>query len=249
MLVYEIEEEVLAWTRVVLPGGTIEDIGILPANGEDRVFALVQRTIDSSTVRYLEEMAPLSSALGGNQNLMADSFVTGTQASSTTISGLDHLEGEQVIVWADGAVIADQSAMLTVSSGSITTTTAVVDYVVGLPYTGKWTSTDLAYGSELGTALTQRKRVSHLGIVMNDVMLEGIRIGKSFTSRDLRKIRQELRGEALTSTDVLAAYNYDATSFAGEWSTDSRVNIEMKAPYPATISALVLSMKTKDMAG
>ncbi len=249
VLVLEVEEQVMAWTRVTIPDAEIEDIAILPSNGEDRVFALVKRTIDSATVRYIEEMAPLSESIGGTVNFMADSYVTGTQTASTTISGLDHLEGEDVIVWADGVALHDKDNTLTVASGEITCSAAVTDYVVGLPYMGYWTSTDLAYGSDLGTALTQRKRVSHLGLVMNNVALDGIRIGKSFATADLRKVRQEKEGKQIDGAEVLSVYNYDATSFAGSWAPDTRVNIQMSAPYPATIAALVLSMKTKDMAG
>lgn len=249
VLTLEIEEEVTAWSRITMSNGEIEDMAVLPSEGEDRVFALVKRTIDGSVVRYIEELAPLNESVGATQNLMADSYVKGTQASSTTISGLDHLEDEEVVVWADGEAVVDQDNMLTVSGGSITVPQAVTDYVVGLPYTGKWTSTDLAYGSELGTALTQRKRVSHLALVMNDVALDGVRIGKSFDSRDLRRIRREKKGRPIDGARVESVYSYDATSFPGSWETDSRVNIEMKAPYPATVAAMVLSIKTNDMEG
>jgi len=249
VLTLEVEEGVVAWSRVTTENGIVEDIAVLPSAGEDRVFAIVKRTIDSSEVRYIEELAPLSESIGSAHNCMADSYVKGTQVASTTISGLDHLEGEEVVVWADGASLHNQDNMMTVSGGEITVSEAVTDYVVGLAYSGYWTSTDLAYGSDLGTALTQRKRVSHLGLVMNDVALDGLRIGKSFDDRDLRRIRQEKGGKQIDGGEVLAKYNYDATSFPGGWDTESRVNIQMKAPYPATISAMVLSMKTKDMAG
>lgn len=246
-LVLELDQNVVAWCRVVTDG-TYEDIAILPSSGEDRVFGIVNRTINSSTVRYIEELAPFANAEGGANNRIADSFITGTNGpASTTITGLSHLEGEQVIVWADGAVLHDQDNTLTVSSGSITVSTAVTNYMVGLPYVGRWTSTKLAYGSALGTALTQRKRVSHLGLVMMNVGWNGIRIGKDFNN--VTRLRHELRGRALATNEVLDEYDYDASQFGGGWDTDSRVNIEMRAPYPATISAMVLHMRTNDMGG
>lgn len=246
-LVYELDQNVIAWTRIVTDG-TVEDFTILPSTGEDRLFIIANRTINAVTQRYIEEMAPLTDAIGGASNAIADSYITGTNApASTTISGLSHLEGEQVIVWADGVALHDQSNMLTVTSGSITVSTAVTNWMVGLPYVGRWTSTKLAYGSGLGTALTQRKRISHLGLVMENVAPDGIRIGKDFNS--LQRLRPEFRGRPLTPGEFFDNYDYDASQFGGGWNTDARVNIEMRAPYPATVSAMVLHMKTNDYGG
>jgi hypothetical protein len=246
-LVLELDQQVVAWTRVVTDG-TFDDFDILPSDDEDRLFGIVKRTVDGNTVRYIEEMAPLSQAEGGANNAMADSFISGTNGpASTTITGLSHLEGEQVVVWADGAVLHDQDSMLTVSGGAITVSTAVTNYMVGLPYIGRWRSTKLAYGSALGTALTQRKRVSHLSLVMQNVGWNGIRLGREFT--DMTKLRHELRGRTLATNEVLAEYDYDASQFNGGWDSDSRVSVEMRAPYPATLAAMVISMKTNDQAG
>ena len=245
-LVYELDQNVVAWARVVTDG-TIDDFAILPSSGEDRLFVIANRTISAVTQRYIEEMAPLTEAVGGADNAVADSYITGTNGpASTTITGLSHLEGEQVIVWADGAALHDQSNMLTVTGGSITVSTAVTNWMVGLPYMGRWTSTKLAYGSGLGTALTQRKRISHLGLVMENTAPDGIRLGRDFSN--LQKIRPEI-GRPLVAGEVIANYDYDASQFNGGWRPDSRINIEARAPYPATISALVVNMKTNDYGG
>src|SRR3546814_1254928 len=52
----------------------------------------------------------------------------------------------------------------TVSGGSITLSQTVTNAVVGLYYRSRFKSSKLAYGSELGTALTQDKRVTDLEI-------------------------------------------------------------------------------------
>ena len=51
-------------------------------------------------------------------------------AGTTTISGLDHLEGEMVKVTAGGRIVATEI----VSSGSITVPITLYTYQVGLPY-------------------------------------------------------------------------------------------------------------------
>lgn len=248
-LVYEFAEGVVAWCRVVLPGAVVDDFAILPSAGEDRVFVIAQRTINASTVRYIEEMATFDETIGGTLNKVADSFIAGNNATaSTTITGLDHLEGESIIVWGNGTAINDQDSPVTVSGGNATVSAAITgDWIAGLAYDGLWTSTKLAYGSGLGTALTQRKRVSHLGLVMNNVAPDGVKIGDSFN--DLVSLRKEYKGRTLDPGEVLAEYDYDASQFNGNWNTDSRVNIKLSAPYPATVSAIVISMKTNDMGG
>ena len=250
-LVFEIDQSVIAWCRVVTDG-IIEDFDVIPSDSEDRVFAIVRRNIDGSDVRYVEEMASLEDANGGLTNRVADSYVTGTNSpASTTINGLSHLEGEQVIVWgndgSDNLVVVNQDSMLTVSGGSITVPTAVTDYMVGLPYVGRWKSTRLAYGSAAGTSLSQRKRVSHMNLIMQNIYRAGIRVGKSFT--DMVSIRKDLRGRFLTDNELIPDYDYDATQMNNVWDTDDRIHIEMRAPYSATVNALVLQGKTNDQGG
>jgi len=53
----------------------------------------------------------------------------------TTLSGLDHLEGQKVVIVQDGQVSAD--TLQTVSSGTVTLSVPAAVAHVGLPYTGK----------------------------------------------------------------------------------------------------------------
>lgn len=244
VLVYEPSEQVVGWCRVVTDGA-IEDVAVLPTTDEDEVHFVVRRTINGVEQRSIERLANSQDALGGNINRMADSFVhVREDVATTVVTGLSHLEGEQVIVWADGAAVNDQDNMLTVSGGQITVAAAANDFVVGLPYTGRWTSTKLAYGAGLGTALTQYKKVDHVGFALTNTAPDGIRLGRDFTS--LTKIATRYRGRPLVDGEVLTEWDQDASQFNGGWSTDARVNFEMKAPYPVHVAAIVVAMKTND---
>jgi hypothetical protein len=46
--------------------------------------------------------------------------------------------------------------------------------VVGLPYTGEFQSAKLAYAAALGTALNQKKRIDHIGLVLTDTHYQGL---------------------------------------------------------------------------
>ncbi len=243
-LTYEPSENVLAWSRVVTDG-FVEDVEVLPSVLEDEVYIAVNRNIAGSTQRRIERLARSDEARGGTTNKMADSFVHVTNdPASVTVSGLDHLNGESVIVWADGVAVHDQSNTVTVSGGQITLAEAASSITVGIPYSGRWRSTKLAYGAAGGTALGMYKKVDHLGMYLVDTVLQGIRIGREFSS--LFGFSRTDRGRPLDFSTTQSEFDVDLQQFNGEWDVDSRICIEVQAPYPASVAALVIAMKTND---
>jgi len=115
----------------VIPGN--DGAGQVYSSAErDEVWMIVKRTINGATVRYVEVLEGLYSAprredyatealwqaalLADQERAFSiDSGLTYDGAATTTITGLDHLEGETVKVWANGGTHPD----VVVSSGSI----------------------------------------------------------------------------------------------------------------------------------
>lgn len=248
LMVFDRTENVLAWITVVSDGasGLIEDVVVLPASSgiEDQVYYVVNRTVNGSTVRYLEKWALESEAIGGALNKQADSFITYTGAATTSITGLDHLEGEEVVVWAAGADVGTATSTddswtytYTVASGAITLATAATNVCVGLPYKAQWKNGKLSLGASLGTPLTRRKRVHGLGMVLQNTHEQGLLFGRDFTHMDpLPLVRG---GAVIAGTAVQSDIDDSPYIFPGHWHTDSRVCLEARAPRPATILALV----------
>lgn len=56
-LTYKREHDVVAWARHVTDGA-VESVGVIPGTEEDEVWLIVNRTIDSNTVRYVEQLQP-----------------------------------------------------------------------------------------------------------------------------------------------------------------------------------------------
>jgi len=214
---------------------------------EDSVYYCVRRVIDGAVVRYLEKWAIESSARGGIINNMADSYVTyQSETAERTISGLTHLEGKPVIVWGDGVDLSpdnDDGSQRTyvVSNGSITLDVAVSNAIIGLPYDAQWKSTKLAHADPSGGSLTQRKRVTKLGLVMADVHPKGIKFGPDFTTMD--DLPEVEAGAIIDANEMREAYDYDLSSFPGGWDTDSRICLRGRAPRPCTILAAVIAME------
>lgn len=246
VLTYEPTEQVVAWSRFNADGN-VRQVAVIPGTGEEQVYFLIERTVGGNTVQYLERMASVKDTLGGTVNKNVDSFVDVTNSpASTTISGLEHLEGKSVAVWADGAAVAADNSVstFTVSGGSITLPIAVSRAAVGLPYIGQWRSTKLAYGAALGTALSQRKRVHALNLVMTDTAIDGVKAGRSFSN--LSGMPRSYRGQDVTPSQVFDDYDWDAMTTNIVSDPDARVHIQAESPYPVHISAMIYNMKTND---
>jgi hypothetical protein len=137
-LIYERAQQVAGWFRYVTDG-TFESVAVVGGDGEEDQVWVTANRLGS---RYIERFQPdrlriLKDAedddMLANQSLVcsSDCSVIYDGASTTTITGLSHLNGEAVAVLADGAVVEGK----TVSGGQITLDEAAEVVIVGLPYT------------------------------------------------------------------------------------------------------------------
>jgi hypothetical protein len=263
MLVYDRADAVSGLCRMETDG-KFQSIAILPTGEEDDVYFVVERTINGDTKRYIEKFASMSELQGGEESWLVDSAVRFTSGSPTaTVTGLTHLIGKEVVIYyprfggyqndafqEDAFQITDDSAAeprtaYTVNgSGEITIDFAATDIIIGLPYRARFKSVKLAYGSQAGTALTQKKRVDHLALIGVNTAPDGLRIGRDFTN--MTKLSSVYKGKILEPYFIVEEWDYDATSFGGKFDTDSRVCIEANSPYPATISGMVIHMQNND---
>ncbi len=256
VLVYEPDQEVVAWW-IVETDGTIENVFVLPGDIEDQVYYVVRRTVDGDTVRYVEKFAREDQCRGQPEGRLADSHIMYSGSAVTTITGLDHLEGEDVVVWGwntatpftvtlpDGSsqTVGKDLGTFTVSGGQVTgLASAVTDACVGLTYRARYKSSKLAYAAANGTALTKRKRVDHIGLILADTHANGIEYGPDFDTMDALPLVEE--GMTLDTNTVWSNYDEDPIAFAGDWSSDSRICLEANAPRPATVMGVVIEMQT-----
>ncbi len=164
-LTYRPEEDIVAWSRQVLGGSfsggdpIVEDVAIVesPNADHDQVWALVKRTVNGVTVRYiefLEEEFPITGAL--EDGFFVDSGISFSGTPLTTFTGLSHLEGETVDIMADGAPVAPA----VVSGGAITLETTATDVHVGYAYNSDLFTQRLNVPAESGTSQGLPNRVS-----------------------------------------------------------------------------------------
>lgn len=130
-LTYIPEEQIGAWHQHDTDG-IFESIAAVPEGNEDRLYAVIRRTINGNTVRFVERMG--SRIIDENDYatwFFVDAGKTYNGAPASTISGLDWLEGETVTILADGATHRSK----VVTAGTITLDWAASIVHIGLPYT------------------------------------------------------------------------------------------------------------------
>lgn len=241
VMIFDKIEEVNCWVLVETEG-FVEDVVVLPSAGseEDIVYYSVRRSIGGVTKRYLERWALTSECEGGTVNRQADSFKHYNGVPTQNIGSLAHLEGEEVVVWADGV---DQGTFV-VAFGSVVLNTTVSEAVVGLPYTARFKSTKLAYAAQGGSALTQRKRFDHLGLVLRNTHYQGLTYGDSFETLDDMPLVEH--GQTTPPGTVWDEYDSDSFEINGTFDTDMRLCLQASAPRPCTVLAVVTSMSTNE---
>jgi hypothetical protein len=108
----------VAGATLVDYGGEVESILDLPGATSTDLWMVVKRTIDGDTVRYVERMAEFWRSEYTVQGLpvYAASALYYDGAPGSILTGLDHLEGETLGVWADGRDVGDA----VVSGGELT---------------------------------------------------------------------------------------------------------------------------------
>ena len=258
VLVYEPDEEVVCWWKIETDG-LVEKAYVLPGTVEDQVYYIVKRTINGSTVRFHERFAREDECTGQPEARLADLHILYSGAATDTITGLSHLEGEDVVVWGwntatpftvtlpDGTEqeVGKDLGTFTVSGGEITGLAEdVTDACVGLAYTARFKSAKLAYGGALGTALVQKKRLNALGLILADTHAGALTYGQSFDVMDALPLVEN--GMEIDTDTIWPAYDAMSFELPGQWDTDARLCLEASAPRPVTVLAAVPSITTHD---
>jgi hypothetical protein len=162
-LTYLRDQEVIGWARHRIGGvdAFVESVAVIPGgpSGEDQLWLCVRRTVNGATVRHVEFLENIfwpATAQDKDGMWFVDSGVSGDFVSPvTTVTGLNHLEGQQVTVVVDGSVIPP----CTVSGGTITLPKPGTKVRAGLAYTSTMESLPVEFPGQLGTIQGQIKRI------------------------------------------------------------------------------------------
>ena len=216
-----------------------ESVAVIPTDDtEYQTWVIVKRTINGSTRRFVEYINNFNFTRTDNTTFnFVDSALAYSGSAATTISGLDHLEGQTVSILADGATHPDK----TVSSGSITLDRSATNVKIGLAYKSILQTMRLDAGSQNGTSQAKTKRIYEITIRLYESV--GVEVGESLSNME----RIPFRTSSDPMDEGIPVFTGDKTvEFRGNYDTDGFIFVRQTQPLPLTILSLYPDLQTND---
>ena len=244
-LTYQRSENVVAWHRHIFGGVFGSGIAVCESAAsisgeltEDEFWVVVKRTINGATRRFVEILNVFDFDQTDNTSFnFLDSQLSYSGSAASTISGLDHLEGQTVSILADGATHPDK----TVSSGSVTLDRSALNVKVGLAYTSLLQTMRLNAGSQNGTSQGKTKRIYDITVRMFETI--GVEVGPDLSNME----RIPFRSSADLMDEGIPPFTGDKeVEFRGNYETDGFIFVRQSQPLPFTILSLYPRLTTND---
>lgn len=220
------EHEVWGWAQHSTDG-TFESIAAIPSLGRsDEVCFIVKRNVGGSDVRYIEYLTDRLPSNDVTLGVFLDSALTYDGAPTTTLTGIDHLEGETVHALADGSVWKG----LVVTDGTVELPQSASVVHVGLPIP---TPTIEMLPLEIQGANGRKRRVTRIFVRLENS--RGIWAGPDTTRMTEAKWRSdENYGEAtglFTGDKELVVQSV--------WGINGTLVVQQRDPLPLSINAVM----------
>ncbi len=214
-------------SHTVTAQAQVKSVSTISEDNENQTWIIVRRRINGSIVQYVEYLDDL---------IKLDSGLTGVvNGDSSSITGLDHLEGESVQILIGDAVYPNQ----TVTDGAITvnlpSTSGYKSIEIGLGYTSKIKTMRVEAGANAGTAQGRKKRY-------NEVM---VRLHKT--------VGIKINGDQLPFRTSSTPMGQNIPEFTGDkrvtnlgWDRDGQIEILQEQPLPMTVLGITGTLVTSD---
>ena len=238
-MTYLPDQDVTGWARHTF-GGTdviVKDLAVIPTEKEDRVYFLIERTINGQTVQYIEYLTEDFGNTLKEDAKYSDSLVTYSGSSISTITGLDHLEGEEVVILANGNIHPNR----TITSGQLALEYPVTKAQIGLPYTCTMETIPIEAGIPFGTTQMTIQRIIEAGINFLDSL--NCQFGYSPIQLDTLTFRSA--SDRMDTSPPLFT-GYKILKFPHGHELDSKIVVYQNQPLPVHIRAIVIKIEVTD---
>lgn len=243
-LTYERVEDVFGWHVHNIAGtdAKVKSVATIPhPDGDgDQVWLVVERTVNGSTVKYIEYMEKQWERTNSvEDSFFVDSGLTYDGSPATVISGLDHLEGETVTILADGATHPDK----TVASGTITLDRSTSVAQIGLSYNATLQTLRVEAGAADGTSQGKTKRINNVTFRFDQTGV-GLWYGPDTTTMD----ELQLRDPSVPMGSAVPIFDGDKGPLVwpAGYEKDGRITIQHRLPLPCTLLAIMPQLTTQD---
>lgn len=230
-LTYVPEQQVYGWHQHTTDG-VFESVTSVSEGDEDVLYAVVKRTVNSRTVRYIERLHTRT-LVNQEDAFYVDSGLTYDGTPVTTLTGLYHLEGKSVQILADGAV----HPLRTVTGGSVTLDYAASVVQIGLAYSSDMVTLPLAFEQAAAAGQGTMKNVNGIAVRVTQSSL--VKAGPTFdtlVNYPARDVSDPYGSPPALRTGEL---RFD---IAPDWNSDGTVCIRQDEPLPLTVLSMALDV-------
>ena len=205
----------------------VKSVSTISEDTENQTWIIVRRRINGNIVQYVEYLDPL---------IKLDSGLSGVvNGDSTSITGLDHLEGEEIQILIGDAVYPNQTVTNGAISVNLPLNTSYKSIEIGLGYTSRIKTMRVEAGSQAGTAQGRKKRY-------NEVM---VRLHKT--------VGIIINGDQLPFRTSSTPMGQSIPEFTGDkrvtnlgWDRDGQIEIKQEQPLPMTVLGITGTLVTTD---
>jgi hypothetical protein len=232
-LTFDREQDVVAWHRHPMTGAFVECVECIPApdGSRDDLWIIAKYTIDGQTKRYIAYLSEEDNEDTEQKDwLYSDMCATYDGAPTTTIGGLDYLEGQEVWVLRDGARHPNR----TVSGGEITLQLEGSVVQVGLPSEGVLETMNMDGGAASGSSQGKTKR-AHLCTVRLYRSLGGVAGTSESVAKEIK-----YRSPTTPMGSAPPPFTGDVdVEWAGDLNSRMTFLVKKDRPMPLTVVALM----------
>lgn len=226
-LTYVPEQQVGAW-HWHDTDGVFESCAVVAEGSEDALYCVIRRTINGSSVRYVERMASRQFSDQADA-FFVDCGATYSGVPADVISGLDHIEGKTVSILADGAVHPQR----VVTDGSIALDIEASTVQIGLPIEADLQTLPIAMQMQDGSFGQGRfKNVNKVWLRV--YRSSGIFIGPN--ASELTEAKQRTT-EPYGSPPVLKSDEIEIV-LTPTWGSSGQIFVRQADPLPLTVVSI-----------
>lgn len=236
-LTYMKEQEVIGWHRHRTDGSFLW-VASIPGVPDDQLWFVVQR----SGGVFIERMDNFFDSEDLSEAYFLDSSLNYQGKAESSFSGLSHLAGKHVQVFADGGTI---DGLEVSSSGELALKKAASSVHVGLPYVSRLTPNLPEVQTQQGSTLMHNRKVSAVRVRVYRSMSFMSGLDGNLVPIVDRHIRSGMFRTAPFFSDG-TDLSLDA---CGGWTDETPLVIEVQSATPLTVLAILTVMDVSSFSG
>ncbi len=222
----------------------VESVASIPTDSnEDELWIIVKRTINGTTRRYVEYLNLFDYGTDQKDGFYLDSGLTYSGSATTSITGLEHLEGESVTILTDGAThpVKTVSSGPVMTGGSITLDRSTSKAHFGLGYTSLLQTMRVEAPGDQSTSQAKTKRINEVTLRLHETV--GAEVGANLN--DMERI--PFRSSAADMDTAVPLFTGDKQiEFRDDFNTDAWIYVRQNQPLPLTLISIYPQITIND---